>query len=64
VCARKSVGSVSSVIYVSLTKRFFQTHRPPMKRIQRICTDSPADLIASEMPGTCYLRLCAGVCPC
>ena len=36
---RKSVGSVSSVVYASLPRRFFRTHRPPMTLIRRIFTD-------------------------
>lgn len=35
----KSVASVSSVLY-ALATRFFGTHRPLIKRIRRICTDS------------------------
>ena len=44
---RKSVVSVSSVVYSALGKRFFQRHRPRMKRIRRICTDFLPILIAA-----------------
>jgi len=44
---RKSVGSGSSVFYAALAKRFFRKHRPPMKRVRRICMDFLPILIAA-----------------